>query len=181
MKIKPAGICDFCGGEIKLSWRTTKNQLRQYCSIECRNTANAQAGNPARIEKVKQNVKNGKWKNPAAGITHEQIVANAKKGGAAAGAKFKAQVAAGTWVNPALSKSARKKLSRPRTIKDLILHEAISKLSHGMSVNDLPKTYAVRYRAYRRRKGKFLRKKHLILKFIKKELRNAKDGNNHSG
>jgi len=140
LKKNPIGICDQCDGVIgysKPGWYTSKHQPRRYCCRTCRNTANAIAGVPVRNAKCQERIEAGIWVNPAGELTHDQITANAKLVGAAAGAKFKEQVEAGTWRNPALSDKAKKKLSRPRTIKNKILHSAISKLTQGAKMADL--------------------------------------------
>lgn len=80
-KIKSVGVCDLCGGPIpRGEWYTSKGAPRLHCSIECRQTANSRAGNPKRIEKLRQAIARGEWKNPRALMTPEEISA-AHEGG----------------------------------------------------------------------------------------------------
>jgi hypothetical protein len=156
-KFEPIGICDFCRQPIKINWYTKRRTPRLHCCIVCRQTSNTLKGMEKRLEKVKARIAAGTWVNPSSGFTPEQRRRYAKLGSVAAGAKFKEEVAAGQWRNPALSTEARRKLSRPRTIKNKILHSAISKLTLGLKVADLTPQEAESHRVYRRNKSRALR------------------------
>lgn len=165
-KLKPIGICDQCGGPIRMDWYTSKHQPRRYCSRLCRNTANSRQGAPIRSQKLKERVQAGIWFNPGARLTTDQRHIYACMGGAAAAAIFKSQVKDGTWRNPALSAGARRKLSRPRAKHNYLLHRAISKLSRGLKMADLTPDEAKLYRAYRHRQRKHCLNKKLVMKYL---------------
>lgn len=64
-KQKPLGICDHCGDPIPAGdWYTTKHRPRLYCSVDCRNAANARAGGPKIAQKNRERMARGEWRNP---------------------------------------------------------------------------------------------------------------------
>lgn len=150
-KIKSVGVCDLCGGPIpRGEWYTSKGAPRLHCSIECRQTANSRAGNPKRIEKLRQAIARGEWKNPRALMTPEEI--SAAQSHASRTARTR-EVKEGHWRNPALGAKARKKLSRPRKHRGR-LHRALELLRQGIKLRDLPDDLRAAHNRYRRRLAK---------------------------
>ena len=144
----PLGICDHCRAEIpeEIGNYTSKGKPRRYCSRNCQNTANSQAGADIRGQKVKQRMARGEWQNPAklSPPTGKEQARRARLG-------RKREVEAGTWRNPALTDEAREKLSRPRKHGDNpALHSAMEKLRQGYRVNQLTPEEQSAHRTYRR-------------------------------
>jgi hypothetical protein len=146
VKVKPVGICDFCGGPIKPDEWYHRRGPRQYCSIECRNAGNSHAGEPVRYAKLMNRVVAGRWINPRSLMTQEQI--SAVQSRASRTARLH-EVAEGRWKNPALADEAREKLSRPRKHSGPSA-DAIDKLERGISLRDLTQEEREAHRAYRR-------------------------------
>lgn len=145
-KTQPIGTCDHCLGPIPPGqWRTRRGP-RLYCSLECRNTANSRAGNPVRVQKLRQAVQTGTWQNPAKlrPPTPEEQSARSRKG------RLR-EVAEGRWRNPALTPAARAKLSRPRKHSGP-LASAIERLKTGVSMSGLTIEEADAYRSYARQR-----------------------------
>lgn len=143
-KLLPDGVCDHCGQPFPpgLGWYTRRGP-RRYCSIDCRNTANARAGGPIVSVKNKQRMAEGRWQNPAKlhPPTSEEQSRRSRLG------RLR-EVAAGRWRNPALSTEARAKLSRPRVHTDNpVLHSVFEKLRRGR-VADLTDEERAAYRVY---------------------------------
>lgn len=149
-KTAPLGVCDHCGGMILDTPYTSKHKPRRYCCVACRNTANSQAGAGVRSQKAKKRVAAGVWVNPLAFETPESRREHARKAGQATAEQHKAAIVAGTWRNPALSQKARRKLSRPRTIADPVLHRAYERLNAGAHMADLTPEEQDACRAHRR-------------------------------
>lgn len=143
-KIQPPGICDQCLGPIPPGqWRTNKRILRRYCSVECRNKANAIAGGPIISSKNRDRIRKGIWQNPSSlrPPTPQEQADRARKGRLS-------EVRDGKWRNPSLTPEARQKLSRPRKHSGA-LAEAIEKLGMGLRMADLTQDEKTAYRAYR--------------------------------
>lgn len=150
-KRNSVGVCDLCRGPIpRGEWYTSKGAPRLHCSIECRQTANSRAGNPKRIEKLKNAIARGEWKNPRDLMTPEEI---SKAQSHASKTARTREVAAGRWRNPALDARARKKLSRPRKHRGR-LHRALELLREGVKARDLPEDLRKSHNRYRRRLAK---------------------------
>jgi hypothetical protein len=140
-KLQAVGVCDHCLGPIPPKEWYTRRGPRLYCSLECRQTANSRAGNPIRVEKIRERMKRGEWRNPS----HIRPPTPAEQSHRARLGR-KREVAAGTWRNPARDDAARAKLSRPRRHEGA-LHSAIEKLGRGLSMADLTDEEAAAYRA----------------------------------
>lgn len=152
-KQQPTGICDHCLGMIQPGqWYTSKGSPRLYCSIDCRNTANSRAGNPVRVAKMVERVREGTWRNPAKlrPPTGAEQAERARKG-------RKREIAEGRWRNPGLTPEAREINSRPHKYSGA-LASAIEKLGAGMRVSDLTPEEQEAHRAYRREQQRALSK-----------------------
>lgn len=143
-KGQPVGICDYCLGPIPPGEWYTRRGPRLYCSIDCRNTANARAGAAIISRKNKERIAAGTWRNPAElrPPTPEEQAHRARLG------RLR-EVAAGRWRNPALDPAARAKLSRPRKHTGE-LASAIDKLNRG-TMADLTEGERAAYHNYRKR------------------------------
>lgn len=151
-KTAPLGICDLCGEPFPagVSLYTNKGRPRRYCSIDCRNAANARTGAPIIRERNLERMRRGEWQNPAAEMTDEERREYARRGARVRAQQHKADIAAGAWRNPADAPGAREKLSRPRVHQDNpALHSAMEKLHHG-TMADLTDEERTAFYAHRR-------------------------------
>lgn len=143
----PTGICDHCECQFPTSVSLyTRRGPRLYCCTDCRNAANARAGNALRTAKLRARVAEGRWQNPhhLHPPTGAEQAARARKG------RLR-EVAEGRWRNPALADAARTKLSRPRAhADDPLLHRVLERLSAGARTADLTDEEHARFLAYRR-------------------------------
>lgn len=144
-KKQPLGACDLCREPFPsgVSLYTSKRKPRQYCSRDCRNTANSRAGSAIRSAKVRRRIAAGEWQNPA--DLHRPDPANIAAGVSRA---RKREVQEGRWRNPALTAEAREKLSRPRKHTGA-LHCAIEKYKRGCKTSELTVEEHQAYLAYR--------------------------------
>jgi hypothetical protein len=151
-KQSPLGICDLCHGAIpRDEWYTSKGKPRQYCSLDCRNTANSRVGAPIRSEKAQRRVRLGLWQNPRKALSPERI--HELQMAASRKARLR-EVEAGRWRNPALDAAAREKLSRPRRHADNpLLHRAFELMRQGIKARDLPPDVRAAHNAYQRERA----------------------------
>lgn len=136
-KTNSIGICDHCGGPIAPhDYYTSKGKPRQFCSRDCRNTANSRAGNPIRRAKAQQRVAQGSWQNPAKlhPPTPTEQAARARKG------RLR-EVQSGTWRNPGQTPAAQAINSRPHKHTGA-LAEAMEILRHGCTADLSPDQHA---------------------------------------
>lgn len=120
-KCAPPGICDLCGQQMPT--HTVKGNIRRFCSVECRNTANSRAGNAERTRKLRERVASGEWVN----LMHVRPPTGEEQ-----------------------AERARAKLSRPRKHSGA-LADAIEKLRlPGVGMADLTPEEQNAYRAHAR-------------------------------
>lgn len=124
-----------------------------YCSRDCRNTANSQAGAAIRGQQTRERIERGMWVNPAS--LHAP---DPEKVGLGVSRRRKREVASGTWRNPGLTPEARAINSRPRKHSGL-LARAMEILRRGRMA-DLTSEEADVYREYRRQQRLALQAKH---------------------
>lgn len=134
-KTAPIGTCDHCGGPIPPGEWYTRRGPRRYCCIDCKNTANSRNGNPARVAKLHEAVADGRWVNPRANMTTEEISAlqseSSRKG------RLR-EVAEGRWRNPGLSDEARaiNRAKQAERYSDPSVREAVRQRSLSRTLTD---------------------------------------------